>query len=105
MKRKALAITTVVLAGGMVLGAMRAASASSEEAWSAFQADVEAACREAAAPQFASSPSVRVDPFGSQSYGLALVSGRAKGADTDIAAICVYDKQTGAVEIGGELPP
>ena len=45
-----------------------------------------------------------MDPIGSESFGLALVAGKAKGADADIAAICVYDKVTKAVEIGGELP-
>jgi hypothetical protein len=46
-----------------------------------------------------------VDPFGPEHYGLALVSGPARGAeDTAIRAICVYDKATKAVEIGGELP-
>ena len=49
-------------------------------------------------------PAARVDPFGSESYGLARVTGKAKGADTEIAAICVYDKKTKAVEISGELP-
>jgi hypothetical protein len=46
-----------------------------------------------------------VDPFGSATYGMALIRGKAKGAETtQIAAICVYDKKTKAVELGGELP-
>ncbi len=80
------------------------AAASSDEAWAAFQDEVSAACLEAAAPQFASA-TARVDPYGSESYGLALVSGKAKGADAEIAVICVYDKQAKTVEVGGELPP
>lgn len=79
------------------------ALAASDDAWQQFQDDVEAACLEAAAPMFETA-SARVDPFGSESYGLALVTGKAKGADVEIASICVYDKQTKAVEIGGELP-
>jgi hypothetical protein len=35
---------------------------------------------------------------------LLLIAGKAKGADAEIASICVYDKKTKAVEIGGELP-
>ncbi len=88
--------------------ALAAASAvpvfgASDDAWEQFRADVEAACLTAAEPMFAT-PEALVDPFGSQSYGLVLLTGRAKGADTEIAAICVYDKKTKAVEIGGELP-
>ena len=79
------------------------ANASSDDVWAAFRADVEAACLKAAEPLFQSATAV-VDPFGSESCGLALVKGKAKGAETEISAICVYDKKTRAVEIGGELP-
>lgn len=45
-----------------------------------------------------------VDPFGSQTYGMALIRGTARGAaDVRIMAICVYDKVTNTAEIGGEL--
>jgi len=89
----------------LVLSVLPAASvlASSDDAWQQFRADVEAACLEAAAAMF-EAPKANVDPFGSEHYGLALVTGRAKGADAEIASICVYDKQTKAAEIGGELP-
>ena len=79
------------------------AAASSDDAWEAFRTEVATACLAAAEPLF-EAPVVRVDPFGSESYGLALVEGKAKGPDADIASICVYDKATRAVEIGGELP-
>ena len=79
------------------------AAASSDDAWETFRTEVATACLATAEPLF-EAPVVRVDPFGSGSYGLALVEGRAKGAEADIASICVYDKATKAVEIGGELP-
>jgi hypothetical protein len=80
------------------------ASASSPDAWEAFRQEVAAACIAAAAP-LVENAAADVDPFGSQSYGLALVHGKAKGGDSEIRAICVFDKETKAVEIGGELPP
>lgn len=92
-----------LLAACLIASAAAPASAASDDAWEVFRKAVETACLAAAEPLFAS-PSVRVDPFGSASYGLALVTGTAKGADAEIAAICVYDKETKAVEIGGELP-
>lgn len=80
------------------------ALAASDDAWEAFRADVEAKCLAAAEPLFASA-TAEVDPFGSESYGLALLTGPAKGAEeTTIRAICVYDKQAKTVELGGELP-
>ena len=81
------------------------ALAASEDAWEAFRADVAAKCLTAAGPLFETATAT-VDPFGSESYGLALVTGPAKGATaTTVSAICVYDKQAKTVEIGGELPP
>jgi hypothetical protein len=96
MRPFVLAAVLMVLAGGSAL-------AASDDAWEAFRKEVESACLAAAEPLF-EAPVARVDPFGSESYGLALVTGKARGADVDIAAICVFDKQSKAVEIGGELP-
>lgn len=79
------------------------AYASSEEAWQQFADDVRAACVAAAEPLM-DEPQALVDPHGSESYGLALLHGKAKGGDTDVSAICVYDKATKKVEMGGELP-
>lgn len=79
------------------------AAASSDDAWQAFAEDVRAACVKASEPLM-DAPVALVDPHGSESYGLALLTGKAKGAEDDISAICVYDKQTKKTEIGGELP-
>ena len=95
--RAASLLTVLVLAAGAP------AHPSSDDAWEQFRADVEAACLEAAAPMFEAAKAT-VHPFGSQSYGLALVTGKAKAAEAQISAICVYDKKAKAVEIGGELP-
>jgi hypothetical protein len=80
------------------------ALAATPDAWEAFRDEVKAACLEAAKPLFEAAVA-DVDPFGSESYGLALVHGKAKGADAEIRAICVFDKKSKKAEIGGELPP
>lgn len=80
----------------LTLGAIGAASASSGDAWAEFAAEVETSCREATADLIAD-PTVVVDPFGSETYGLAIVSGETT------SVICVFDKQDKTVEIGGEL--
>jgi hypothetical protein len=83
------------------------AQAASEAAWAEFRANVETACRDLVKDQV-SEPRMIVDPFGSSSYGLALVTGTPKGGDTknangEAGFICVYDKTSGRAEIGGEL--
>jgi hypothetical protein len=77
------------------------AHASSDDAWAEFAAEVEEACLAATASVLPEANAV-VDPFGSESFGLAIVTGEAAGGVT-ASIICVFDKQTKAVEIGGEL--
>lgn len=81
----------------IAVGSISAAHASSGDAWAEFAAEVEEGCRAATADYF-TDPTVIVDPFGSESFGLAIVS-----SDT-ASIVCVFDKETKAVEIGGELP-
>jgi hypothetical protein len=88
-------------AAALIFSATGSAFASSDDAWAEFAAEVEQACR-TATTDFFNDATVVVDPFGSESYGLAVVSGdNPAGATSSI--ICVFDKQTKAVEIGGEL--
>ena len=94
LKTLALAFA-LMLAGGM-------AHASSEDAWAAFAKEVEQRCLEAAKATM-EAPKAVVDPFGSASFGLAIVTGKAKGAKARISQICVMDKKTKTVELGSEL--
>jgi len=48
-------------------------------------------------------PAVTVDPYGSEHYGMALLTGKPKGAKGSVGYLCVYDKKTKKVEIGSEL--
>jgi len=89
-----------------VLAAMLAAGhpafASSDEAWKEFSAAVEQKCL-AATAQVIENPVAVVDPFGSESFGLALVTGTVPKGSDPVSVICVLDKQSGVVEIGSEL--
>lgn len=78
------------------------AHASSGDAWEQMRADVSKKCIAAVGGSM-EKPKAVVDPFGSEHFGLALVSGKAKGAKATITQICVYDKKTRAVELGSEL--
>jgi hypothetical protein len=46
---------------------------------------------------------VSVDPFGTQNYGTAILFKRGASRRASLAYICLMDKKTGEVEIGGEL--
>ncbi|AKI02337.1 hypothetical protein IMCC20628_03653 [Hoeflea sp. IMCC20628] len=78
------------------------AAASSDDAWAEFAAEVRSKCLEAAAPMLDDGKAA-VDPFGSESFGLAVVTGKAKGGDAFVSYICVIDKQDRSVELGSEL--
>ena len=93
-KIRLVAITAFLAAG--------AAHASSNDAWQEFAADVEAKCRKAARVTMEDAHAV-VDPFGSEHYGMAIVTGKPRGANGFITHICVYDKQAKTAEIGSEF--
>ena len=91
--RSALRLTGIlsVLGGFVILAAC--ATASSPDAWEAFRQQVADACTDAAG---LGSPVVAVDPFGTETYGLASVTGLgADGAERTV--ICVVRKSPDGV--------
>jgi len=78
--------TLSVLGGFVVLAAC--ATASSPDAWETFRHEVANACEAAAGLE---APAVTVDPFGTETYGLASVTGIA-GDGTEQTVICVVRK-------------
>jgi len=71
------------------------ALASSGDAWDQFRADVGAACL--ALVQGPGTATVEVNPFGSVSYGVAVVT-LSSSAGTD-RMICIYDKAGKTAEL------
>lgn len=86
----------------LISAGVTTAHAASDDAWSEFRTEVGKACV-SAAKGLVENGEALVDPFGSESYGLAVVSGKAVGAKVTISAICVFDKKTKKAEIGGEI--
>lgn len=78
------------------------ALASSDDAWAEFAAKVETKCLTAAAGML-EKPVIAVDPFGTESYGVAVLTGKPKGAKGSVSYLCVMDKKTETAEIGSEL--
>lgn len=86
----------------LMLSAVTPSSASSDDAWAEFATKVEEGCL-GATSEVLSDAQIVVDPFGSENYGLAVVTGKAHDTTTTKSIICVFDKKSENVEIGGEL--
>jgi hypothetical protein len=84
------------------MAAAGAARASSGDAWQEFATEVEGKCKRAARASI-EFPHAVVDPFGSEHFGIALVTGKPKGTNGFVSYFCVYDRQTKEVELGSEL--
>jgi hypothetical protein len=69
--------------------------AASPEAWEEFRIDVERACLALAVSL--DRPKVIVNPFGTESYGVAMLIGDEKGGGETYA--CVYEKRTKRAEL------
>ncbi|SIR17291.1 hypothetical protein SAMN05880582_107116 [Rhizobium sp. RU20A] len=96
-------VVAALLSAGFVAAAAAGPTlASSPDAWEGLRQQVAAACQKLALDRI-EMPVVTVDPFGSESFGLALVRGKAKGGDAYVTSICVYDKQRRTVELGSDL--
>ena len=69
--------------------------ASSEDAWETFRADVMAKCLTLV--QQGDGTTVEVNPFGSESYGVAIVTTRSPAGDE--RSVCIYDKRSQTAEL------
>jgi len=70
--------------------------ASDEDAWAVFRAEVKAAC--VAIAEGPGTIVVEVNPFGSQSFGAAIVTVTSEGVGTD-RMICIYDQLAKVAEL------
>lgn len=82
---------------GLFLILPLAAWGSSDEAWDDFRASVEESCRSLVQTASDATVTVEVNPFGSESYGAALITVGQGG--TQERMICIYDKQAATAEV------
>jgi hypothetical protein len=78
--------------------AMPAAHASAPDAWEEFRADVEKSCL-ASLPEALGTPSVFVEPTGTQSFGIAAIEGLSPESKSQVTYVCIYDKAKKTVEV------
>ena len=77
------------------------AAADSPDAWNAFRAEVAAACTALVTTE--GTVTVEVNPFGSESYGPAIVTVTADwGSDR---MICIFGKETRKAELTAAFTP
>lgn len=87
-----------------LLAAPALVHAASEDAWEVFRASVEATCRNLIDPPEAADISIEVNPFGSESYGAALVTVDFGEAGQD-RQVCIYDKRAETAELTAAFTP
>lgn len=73
-----------------------AAMASSDEAWEEFRAEVKESCAALADDN----AQIEVNPFGSESYGIAMITVDYDD-DKQERMVCIFDKQSKEAEITG----
>ncbi|MCQ4634189.1 hypothetical protein J2Y63_006889 [Shinella sp. BE166] len=78
--------------------AASAAHASSPDAWEEFRADVEKSCV-ASLPEALGTPTVFVEPTGTESFGIAAIEGLSPESKSQVTYVCVYDKQKKTVQV------
>jgi hypothetical protein len=94
----------LILLAGSLLGIGRMSLASTPEAWAEFEDSVRTASEALIAGQAVSMTDIFVVPFGSESYGIALVHGLDNSTSVEVVYVTVYDKTTGDTEMSGEIP-
>jgi hypothetical protein len=77
------------------------ALATGEAEWDLFQAEVAAACL--ALPDAPANAAVEVSPFGSQTYGAALITSITAGVLEQ--QVCIFDKSSRAAELASPFMP
>jgi hypothetical protein len=88
-----LRLSLIAAAAAAVVALSGPALASSPDAWADFRIEVRDTCLAAAKAQGMTSPEVIVHPFGTASYGIAVLR------EGDDKRICVFNKATKAVEL------
>lgn len=99
------AVRPAALVGvALALSLSGSAAASSDDAWAAFQKEVATRCKAAATKDSGVKTwTVSVSAFGSQSFGMAILTGKAKGG-VPVKYACAMNKQTKATEVAGGEP-
>lgn len=98
LPRHGAAVFAGALAAAIVM--VSSVAASSGDAWKEFQQDVERSCLEHALPVL-DVKNIFVDPYGSESYGYAVMVGTGIGSTTGYMMVCTYDKLSQKSEVSG----
>lgn len=77
-------------------------SASSPDAWEAFRVKVKANC-EAKIKKHLDINTLDIDPYGSESYGVAIATGTIKGERGIFSQVCIFNKVTEKIELSSVL--
>ena len=91
-------VFAALIAAPLAFAAALPALSSSEDAWTAFRSAVETECGKLVEAPADATTAIDVNPFGSETYGAALVTVTLKDGSAD-RMICIYDKQAKTAEL------
>ena len=91
-------IIAALFAAPLAFAAALPALSSSEDAWTEFRSAVETECGKLVEAPADATIEIEVNPFGSETYGAALVTVTLADDSAD-RMICVYDKQAKTAEL------
>lgn len=94
----------LLLAGFVAPFGAAPAQSASDDAWREFRASVRKSCEAAVAGRL-DRATIEVDPFGSETYGVALAKGVSRDAKAPRVIVCIYDKRSKRAEASGEFAP
>ncbi|SDD62719.1 hypothetical protein SAMN05421538_10279 [Paracoccus isoporae] len=81
-----------------------AAHASSPDAWEEFRTQTQERCLSALDAPLREEAEIEVNPFGSESYGVALLTVPLPDEGSE-RIVCIHDKQDGSVELTAPFDP
>ncbi|MEM9908545.1 MAG: hypothetical protein AAF921_26385, partial [Cyanobacteria bacterium P01_D01_bin.44] len=93
---------TLLLTVSVPFGLLLASKASSPNAWDAFRQDVQTEMELAVAERF-QTYQIEIDPYGTESYGIAIATGQSATDGSQLLIVGVYDKRSQHLEIS-EFP-
>ncbi|MCQ0970919.1 hypothetical protein MLD63_10830 [Paracoccus sp. TK19116] len=101
---------TTGIAAALLAGLAVPATASSDDAWEEFRAEVEGACTALVEAPEGATVTAQVNPFGTESYGAALMTVTVPGDEDgdepgyEEVSVCIFDKQDRSAELTGPFP-
>lgn len=76
--------------------------ASTPDAWEEFRLNVKTSC-EMEIKKSVDIDTLKIDPYGTESFGVAIATGKSKETKENVSAVCIFDKVSEKVQVTSEF--